>query len=177
MKPLVILLLSLEFAIAGPREDLIRLAISDIGKTEKTGNNDGEFIDSVLASVGLEGTGAPYCAAWLRKIYDQAGLRLVGPRSALAAVWVRDPSWTLARGGAMPRPGDAWGIYFPSKGRVAHTGMVEQWGNKVVTTIEANTSPEAVAGSAADRNGDGVWRKKRLKNQLFSARDWFQTER
>lgn len=72
----------------------------------------------------------------------------------------------------MPRPGDAWGIYFPSKGRVAHTGMVEQWGNKVVTTIEANTSPEAVAGSAADRNGDGVWRKKRLKNQLFSARDW-----
>jgi hypothetical protein len=154
------------------RERVLTVARSLIGTQERTGNNDGETVDRILASVGLEGTGAPYCAAFMRYCYDRAGLRLVGPRSALAAVWVRDPSWTLARGGALPRPGDAWGIWFASKNRIAHTGMVEQWGKTVVTTIEANTSPEAVAGSAADRNGDGVWRKKRLKNQIYSVRNW-----
>ncbi|TSA40723.1 MAG: CHAP domain-containing protein [Verrucomicrobiales bacterium] len=164
------IIVGVEETSVGARDRVLAVARASIGKTEKTGNNDGVFVDSVLASVGLEGTGAPYCAAFMRYCYDVAGLRLVGPRSALAAVWVSNPSWTLARGGSMPLPGDAWGIYFPSKGRVAHTGMVEQWGDKVVTTIEANTSPSATTGD--QRNGDGCWRKKRLKNQLFSARNW-----
>jgi hypothetical protein len=152
------------------RDRVLAVARASIGQTEKTGNNDGVFVDRVLASVGLEGSGAPYCAAFVRYCYDRAGLRLVGPRSALAAEWVRNPSWTLARGGKQPLPGDPWGIYFPSKGRVAHTGLVEQWGERVVTTIEANTSPSATTGD--QRNGDGFWRKKRLRNQLFSAKDW-----
>ncbi len=164
--------IGVEASSLGARDRVLAVARGLIGTQEKTGHNDGPVIDRILASTGLEGTGAPYCAAFNRFCYDTAGFRLVGPRSALAAVWVSNPSWTLARGGAMPKPGDAWGIYFPSKGRVAHTGLVAQWGEKVVTTIEANTSPEAVAGSAADRNGDGIWSKRRLIRQIYAVRNW-----
>jgi len=156
----------------GARDRILAAARSQIGITERTGNNDGPDIEKYLGSTGLEGTGAPYCAAFLRWVYDSSGLRAVGPRSALAAAWVHLPTWTRAGGGRVPLPGDAWGIYFASKGRVAHTGLVWAWGNKAVKTIEANTSPDAAVGSAADRDGDGVWSKWRLKSQIYSVRNW-----
>lgn len=156
------------------REKILLVARGLIGTQEKTGKNDGTQIDRILASVGLEGSGAPYCAAFNRFCYDGAGLRAFGPRSALAAVWVTRPTWTRASGGKTPLPGDPWGIYFPAKGRVAHTGLVEKWGSSVVVTIEGNTSPEAAAGSEADRNGDGVWRKRRLIRQIYAVRNWLE---
>lgn len=156
----------------GKRDRILAAARSLIGITEATGNNDGERIDAILASVGLEGTRSPYCAAFNRYVYDLAGLHSYGPRSALAAVWVRSPTWRKATGGMQPLPGDAWGIWFPSKGRVAHTGLVEKWGTSIVVTLEANTSPEAVVGSDADRNGDGVWRKRRIIRQIYAVRNW-----
>ncbi|MCK9587971.1 MAG: hypothetical protein M0Q93_01250 [Terrimicrobiaceae bacterium] len=164
--------IGVETSSAGARDRILDVARASIGLQEKTGNNDGPAIDRILASVGLERTGAPYCAAWNRWVYDMAGFRLVGPRSALASKWVSDPTWTRSKGGTLPKPGDAWGIYFPSKKRVAHTGLVEVWGTKTIRTIEANTSPDAAAGSDADRNGDGVWRKYRLINQIYSAKNW-----
>jgi hypothetical protein len=44
----------------------------------------------------------------------------------------------------------------------------------VVVTVEGNTSPDAAPGSAADRNGDGVWSKRRLIRQIFAVRDWME---
>jgi len=73
-----------------------------------------------------------------------------------------------------PRPGDPFGIYFPSKGRVAHVGLVRQWGRQSIITVEANTSPEAVAGSSADRDGGGIWSKRRLIRQVYSSRNWLK---
>ena len=157
---------------AGARGRVLAVATSLVGTTEATGNNDGAGIDRILASVGLEGTGAPYCAAFVRYCYDRAGLRGFGPRSALASAWVQAPTWTAARGGRTPLPGDVWGIWFPSKNRVAHTGIVRSWGAQVMVTIEANTSPDAAAGSVADRNGDGVWSKRRLTRQIYAVRNW-----
>jgi hypothetical protein len=73
----------------------------------------------------------------------------------------------------MPLPADSFGVFFPSKKRVAHTGLVELWGTgRAVKTIEANTSPDAVPGSAADRDGGGIYRKIRLKAQIYSVRKW-----
>ena len=77
---------------------------------------------------------------------------------------------TRVSAGKQASPADAFGIYFPSKGRVAHTGLVAEWGKTSVTTIEANTSPSSTSGD--QRNGDGVWKKKRLKASLYSTRDW-----
>ena len=157
---------------AGARDRVLAVAKATIGQTEKTGNNDGAFVDSVLATVGLEGTGAPWCATFNRYCYDKAGFRMVGPRSALASKWVSNPTWTLAKGGATPKQGDPFGLWFSSKNRIAHTGLVWVWGTKTVRTIEGNTSPDAAAGSAADRDGGGVYSKIRLIRQIHSVRNW-----
>lgn len=171
--PILLLAAGLPLSAApGDREAVLAVARSLIGTQEATGRNDGAAIDRVLASVGLEGTRAPYCAAFNRYCYDRAGFQAAGPRSAMASAWVAVPTWTRAQGGMTPRPGDAWGIYFPSKKRVAHTGLVERWSETVVVTIEANTSPDAAPGSEADRNGDGIWRKRRLRSQIYAVRSW-----
>jgi hypothetical protein len=85
---------------------------------------------------------------------------------------VQSPTWTRANGGQEPRAADAFGIYFPRKGRVAHTGLIESASRSVFVTVEGNTSPEAAAGSAADRDGGGIWRKRRLRSQVHSVRSW-----
>lgn len=156
---------------AQARAAIVAQAEALIGTVEATGRNDGAAIDRILASVGLEGTRAPWCAAANRYIYDRAGLRRTGPRSAWSPDWVKAPTWTRAKGGLTPLPGDSWGIWFASKGRIAHTGLVEKWG-PVVLTLEGNTSPDAVAGSAADRDGQGFFRKRRLQSQIHSVRNW-----
>jgi hypothetical protein len=156
----------------GARDRICAAALSLIGTTEATGKNDGAAVDRILASVGLKGSGAPWCAAANRYVYDLAGLRGIAPRSAWSPDWVQAPTWTLKRGGRTPLPGDAWGIFFPSRGRIAHTGLVRAWGAQSLTTFEGNTSPEAIPGSAADRDGQGFWSKRRLTRQIYSVRDW-----
>jgi len=81
------------------------------------------------------------------------------------------PTWTRAKGGQEPQLGDAGGIYFPSKKRIAHTFLIKSCG-RVVVTIEGNTSPEAGADTAADRDGGGFWSKRRLPSQIYSVRNW-----
>lgn len=146
------------------------VAAGEIGTTEKTGRNDGE-VEKYLTSVGLK-KGDPYCAAfvfWVGR--ESLGASNPYPRSGWSPDQVEGGS--LVSNGATARPGDTFGIYFPSKGRVAHTGFVETWGSGSVVTIEANTSPQAATGEA-DRNGDGVWRKRRLKASLYKVKDWIE---
>lgn len=159
-------------ALAGPREDVVKIAESQVGTQEKTGHNDGP-VDKYLQAVGLGGTGEPYCAAYVVWVYKQAGLYSLIPHSALAADMVRNPTWKQGAG-TEPQPADTWGIYFPSKGRVAHTGLVKKWNAKsgVVTTIEANTSPEATSGSSKDRDGDGVWSKIRPIRTIYASKSF-----
>lgn len=155
------------------RKRIIAEATKLVGTQEKTGHNDGPAVDRILASVGLEGSGAPWCAAANRFIYDRAGLKGKAPRSALASDWVKSPTWKQGEG-EKPLPGDTWGIYFQSKGRVAHTGIVDTWGKETVITLEGNTSPEAVAGSARDREGEGYWRKRRAVRQIYAVKNWLK---
>lgn len=72
--------------------------------------------------------------------------------------------------GTLGQPADVVGFWFSSKKRVAHVGIVEQWGTSTVTTIEGNTSGD----SGVDRNGGGVYRKKRLKGTIYCVKDWIQ---
>ncbi len=62
---------------------------------------------------------------------------------------------------ATPRPADIFGLYFPEKGRIAHVGFIDDWQDPWVTTVEGNTS---VLGS---REGDGVYRKRRLIRSVY----------
>lgn len=153
-----------------PRARVLSVATRLIGVREATGKNDGPVIEAILNSTGNH-RGDPYCAAFNYWCYREAGLSSLVPRSAWSPDWVRNPTWTAARGGRPPAPADTFGIFFPSKKRVAHTGLIRKWGAAVVT-IEGNTAPEATPGSAADRDGGGIWSKRRLPRQIHSVRDW-----
>lgn len=154
------------------RERVLAVARGLVGTQEATGRNDGPQIEAILHAAGAN-KGDPYCAAFNFWCYQQAGFARLVPRSAWSPDWVDRPTWTLRNGGRTPLPGDSWGIFFPRRGRVAHTGLVESWGRDVVVTIEANTSPMAEPGSGKDRDGDGIWRKRRLTRQIHSVRSWF----
>lgn len=156
-----------------PRKRVLSTALALIGTREATGRNDGPIIEAILAATG-NSKGDPYCAAFCYWCYLKSGLGDLVPCSAWSPDWVARPTWTRDRGGVTPRAGDPFGIYFASKGRVAHVGLVRQWGRQSVVTVEANTSPEAAAGSAADRDGGGIWSKRRLIRQVYASRNWLK---
>jgi len=153
------------------RESVIAIARSTIGWKEATGNNDGVQIDRILASVGLAGTRNPYCAAFCVFCYAAAGVGSKIPHSAWSPDMVAMPTWKQGRG-QTPRTADVFGIYFASKGRVAHAGLIEKWGNGTAVTIEANTSPQAEPGSESDREGEGIWRRWRLTSTIYAVKSY-----
>lgn len=155
-------------AAATPREALIKTAIGQVGTQERTGHNDGP-VDKYLQSVGLGGTRNPYCAAF---VY-WTGLAALGPRNPFPrSAWSPDFVGSGATSQiTTARPGDTFGIYFASKGRVAHTGLVRGWQGRYLWTVEANTSPAAATG-AADRDGDGVWSKLRDPRAVSKIKSW-----
>mgnify|MGYP000379049915 CR=1 FL=1 len=152
-----------------PRESVMAVAASQIGTQEATGHNDGPVV-KYLTSVGLA-KGDPYCAAFVYWCGREAlGAGNPFPRSGWSPDMVNRPDWLRGKG-RLPEPGDTFGIYFASKGRVAHTGLVAAVGRNSLTTIEANTSPQPASGEA-DRNGDGVWRKIRPLSTIHSTKRW-----
>lgn len=57
--------------------------------------------------------------------------------------------------------GDVFGLYFPEKARIAHVGFIDQWDGTWLTTVEGNTN------DSGSREGDGVYRKKRLVRTVY----------
>jgi len=56
--------------------------------------------------------------------------------------------------------------YFPDKKRIAHVGFVDSWDDKYVITVEGN------ANEAGSREGDGVYRKRRLIGSIYQVARW-----
>ncbi len=166
-----------------PRERVIAYAAEQIGVTEATGNNDGPRVEAYLKSVGLS-KGNPYCAAGIYWTGQQAlGSDNPYPKSGWSPDFVTPPTWTFSKGGAWPQPGDAGGIHFPKKGRIAHTFLIAgsdqsplgwKWrcSKGYFRTIEWNTSRDAASGSARDRDGGGVASKLRPVSTVWGSRDW-----
>jgi hypothetical protein len=153
---------------ASDRAKIVATALREVGTQEKTGNNDGP-VDKYLAAVGLSKTRNPYCAAFVYWVGKNAGLsRNPFPRSA----WSPDflPAGSTSKI-TTARPGDTFGIYFASKRRIAHTGLVRGWQGRYLWTLEANTSPGQSTGEA-DRNGDGVWSKLRDPRTIHRVKSW-----
>jgi hypothetical protein len=153
------------------REKVIAAAESQVGVREATGKNDGE-VDKYLKAVSLGGSRAPYCAAFNTWVGDEALGRSSNPYPRSA--WSPDH----VKGGVRftkdtnINGGEAFGIWFKDKGRVAHTGLCVKKISSGVVTIEANTSASAAFGSAQDREGHGVYRKLRPITAIHSIRDW-----
>lgn len=165
----------LSFPVQGSvtREEFIGSVATQIGTHELTGQNDGARVESYLRSVNLH-RGDPWCAAFVAWNFQQCNVPT--PISGYCPNWfptdhvIYKPSSGI---NGTPEPGDVFGIYFSSKGRIAHEGFVLQWTDKYCITIEGNTAPDPV-NADQDRDGDGVYKKKRLKRQIYAVSNWIK---
>jgi hypothetical protein len=147
---------------------VIEQARKSIGIRELSERNDGPMVDEILSSVNLEGSKAPWCAAFIVWVGDKAfGSTLLNPypRSAWSPTFLAKPTWDRQRKGTPLKPADVFGIWFNSMGRVAHVGFVEKSEGDWLVTIEGNTN------GGGSRDGDGVYRRRRLSTNVLG-RGW-----
>jgi hypothetical protein len=143
---------------------VLNVARREIGTAESPANSNRQKYG---AAYGWNGVA--WCAQWIWWVLTQAGSGPLVPKT-VSTVVMRD--WYRKRGQwhtSGPRPGDL--VFFKFKGNnnpVNHVGIVEavEPGGTLIT-IEGNT-----AGAAAgdQRNGGGVYRKRRLSNIVGFAR-------
>ena len=141
-----------------------------IGVREASGKNDGVDVKKYLASVKLP-EGHAWCAAFVNYVLKKCGANVAG--SGWSPAWfpqsrlVFNKSFGLGSNtGTLPQRGDVFGIYFPNKGRIAHVGFIDVWEESHITTVEGNTN------DAGSREGDGVYKKKRLTKQIHAVANW-----
>ena len=150
------------------RDCLVGCAKDEIGVKEKTGNNDGKRVEQYLRHTGLP-KGFPWCAACQSFIYSKCGVQ--NPNSAYCPDWFKASKVIYQRGlkgkdKFEGERGDVFGIWFQEKNRIAHMGMIESVEGNLVVTLEGNT------GGDGGRDGDGFYRKYRLKNQIFTVANY-----
>lgn len=137
---------------------------SQVGIRELTGNNDGKEVEKYLASCGLK-KGFPWCAAFVNWNLLECGISLDISGPAYVPSYFKK-SWLVYERGSInkrpPQSGDLIGIWFESKGRLAHIGFFDRSEGDFYIIVEGNTNEEG------SREGDGVYRKKRLKKQIHS---------
>lgn len=145
------------------REQVNETFRSEIGTREVGGDNQGDKVEAYLEACGL-GAGYAWCACFLTWGYDKHEVE--NPQSAWSPDWFKDKDTIFKRDGN--KDSDKWkkadviGIYFNSKGRIAHVGTIDEVGDKRVITIEGNTN------DASSREGDQVLRKRRYKRQIYA---------
>jgi len=130
---------------------------------EATGKNDGEQVEKYLSSTGL-GKGNAWCAAFVNWTLKKCGIKTIN--SAWSPSWFPASKVVYENGKGSPQTGDVFGIYFSSKKRIAHVGFIDKWGDDYVITVEGNTN------NAGSREGDGVYKKRRLKRQIYKVSRW-----
>jgi len=146
---------------------IVDSARSEIGVEEK-GDNQGAQVTRYLNSTGLSG-GYPWCAAFLNWLHVNCDQPSPEAKAAWSPAWFPDKRTVYQRGsveGAPIRPGDVFGIYFRSKGRIAHVGLIESVKQDYLITIEGNTN------EAGGREGQGVYRKRRPRRTIFKVSRW-----
>ena len=150
-------------------ETVVFFYTREIGVREASGHNDGSRVEDYLASCGRQ-KGDAWCAAFVTWVFKQAGVEAAV--SAWSPAWFPEKNTVYARGRAnniMPQRADVFGIYFSAQGRIAHVGFVDRWEegeNSFTLTVEGNTN------DAGSREGDGVYRKRRLKSQIYKVSRW-----
>lgn len=140
---------------------------SQIGVREKTGHNDGKQVETYLHYCGLT-KGQPWCASFVCWCLGQA--QVSNPRDGGCPYLLERGQLIYKRGKNVadrpPQASDVFFIWFPDKGRVAHTGYIDSWSNTWCITVEGNTN------DAGSREGDGVYRKRRLKRQIYAVANY-----
>lgn len=133
----------------------------EVGVREQ-GANRGERVGQYLASVGFD-PGYAWCAAFVSWCFQQAGIE--APQSAWVPSYAIGQNIIYQRGEfikQLPLSGDVFMIWYSRLKRPAHIGFVERWEGRWVVTVEGNTNDDG------SREGDGVYRKRRLQRQVWA---------
>lgn len=155
------------------RKKLRQIYSSQIGVKERSNANDGPQVEQYLRYAGLP-KGNPWCAAFVCWAMGKAGIK--NPRSGWSpalfpdkkVIWSRKLTVNAPNSvpALKPQAGDVFGIFFPDKKRIAHCGFVDEWNSTWVITVEGNTD------NASSREGDGVYRKRRLLSTIYKVANW-----
>lgn len=149
-------------------------ALANVGVTED-GENRGQWVETYQRAVGIP-PGSPWCAAFVRFRFERAAekLDLELPAAFPDSGWVpsyeawarRSGFWIPARDADKVQKGDLACFWFPAKGRCAHIGIVVAPPNEdgIFQTVEGNTGPDR--GTHVERDGDGVYLKRRRVSHL-----------
>lgn len=153
------------------RERVHQTFVSEIGVSEQGGDNKGKRIAEYLATTGL-GEGYAWCAAFLSWGFTQHDVE--NPQSAWSPDWFPSEKTIYVRGNSEVdegdwKPTDVIGLWFQSKGRIAHVGTIDTVINNTVLSIEGNTN------DYSEREGDRVMRKRRYKRQIHSVSRYIPT--
>lgn len=142
-----------------------RVYDSQVGVRELTGKNDGAEVKTYLAAAGIY-VPAPWCAAFVKWCFDSCGVATTS--NAWSPSWFPANRVILSAGKmtATPKAGDVFGLYYANLKRIGHVGFVDEWGAEMVLTVEGNTN------GAGSREGDGVYRKRRLVRQINKVSRW-----
>jgi hypothetical protein len=131
-----------------------------IGITKK---NNPETVAIFLKSCGLKGD-YDWCAAFATQCHIEAGVKAI--KSAWSPDWFPESNTIYtrgAKGNATPSRCDVLGLYYEDKGRLGHVGFIEEWSEgDYCVTVEGNIGGD----------GGGVFKKKRLKNQIYKVSRW-----
>ncbi|RYG12519.1 MAG: peptidoglycan-binding protein [Chitinophagaceae bacterium] len=140
------------------QQSILKIAKSQIGIREATGNNDGKQVEKYLNYTGNK-KGEPWCASFVSWVFGQAGFK--HPRTAWSPALL--PNHRLI---STAVPAAVFGIYFSNKNRIAHVGLVEMQKGDWLYTVEGNTNLEG------SREGDGVYRKLRHVKTIKRYANW-----
>jgi hypothetical protein len=146
---------------------------SQIGVRELSGHNDGVVVEKYLASTGFK-KGNAWCAAFITWSFEQASnemkINIRTPKSAWAPSWFPPDNVIYYKGKFtkhIPDKADVFGIYYAKDNRIGHVGFIDVWPDgDYVITVEGNTN------NAGSREGDGVYRKRRLKTNIHKVSRW-----
>lgn len=149
------------------RECLVSRYNTYIGTREK-GNNAGAEVEYFLSVAGLS-KGNPWCASFIYAIFKECDRDFKLSAPGWVPSWFPQKKLIFVRGKMdikPPQAGDLIGIWFANKNRLAHIGFYESEDNEFITSVEGNTN------EAGSREGDGVYRKKRIKRTIHSISSW-----
>ncbi|MDJ1494525.1 hypothetical protein QNI19_16390 [Cytophagaceae bacterium DM2B3-1] len=166
-------ILNSEFKPARLSADSVRLKLkqvftSYVGTKELTGNNDGEIVESFLASVGLP-KGYAWCAAFVKHCMDRVNVKTRITAWAPSAVPRNLCVWMQGKViKRLPKCGDVFGVYYANLKRIGHVGFIREWkfDSPYAATTEGNTN------SQNSREGNGVYERIRLKRQIHIVVNW-----
>jgi hypothetical protein len=155
---------------------LVEIALREVGKTERGGNNRGPDVVRYQRATWLEPGAWPWCAAfvdwcierWLEapEVREALGLTSVAaaekwrPQTAAAfglIEWAHERGLLVLPETAIPQPGDLVVYDFSHIGIVASTPQDGRF-----IAVEGNTNAK---GERDSDMGDGVWQKNRPRSR------------